>query len=332
MPHSTPSCGPLGTSPGQLRGKLPPGSSGEAGSFSSNSPVQPSKVAMAAWSLRERRTAASTRGLSTPRTWLMAAITSGEGSAPGRPSSSRKYVMTDNPGPVTSFVANPAAKRRAARGGSSRSTSRRYKGSTPSAVASLGTKRGRGRSSPVSQTRMRTGLESSRFSASSSRLRPMASRAACRRSPRSSGRATAAPPSPDRWTPAPWRRTLVPCARPDRASASSPARRACVSARCDTSRRRGQREGDVGRWLEACAGILPTSNAPLVHWRPSAGPRPTAHLPPQGNWRRTGGRHARQSRHPRHGCGERLRRLAEPPNRGLKTEGIPEQSAEAFAP
>ena len=185
-----------GTSPVKSGGKLPPHALGETSPSSSKSPAQLPKDAKAAWSLRERRTAASTRGTSTPRTSAMAVISLTGGSAPGRPSSRRTYVMTERPGAVTSFVARPAARRRAAKGGSSGSTSRRCNGSRPSAAASRGTKRGRGRSSPVSQTRMRAGLESSSFVASSYLLSPMASQAACRRSPRTSGRATAAPHHP----------------------------------------------------------------------------------------------------------------------------------------
>ncbi len=185
----------MGASGAAVAGKLPPRSPVEASPSSSNSPVQPPTDGVrAAWLLRERRTAASTRETSTPRMPAMAAIASTEGSTPGRPSSRRTYVMTDTPGAVTSFVASPAARRRAAKGGSSESTSSRCNGSTPSAVASRGTKRGRGRSSPVSHTRMRPGLESASFVARSSRVSPMASRAACRRSPRSSGRAMAVPP------------------------------------------------------------------------------------------------------------------------------------------
>ncbi len=47
----------------------------------------------------------------------MAVITLTDGSAPGRPSSRRTNVMTDTLGAVTSFVASPAARRRAAKGG-----------------------------------------------------------------------------------------------------------------------------------------------------------------------------------------------------------------------
>jgi hypothetical protein len=123
----------------------------------------------------------------------MAATTLTEGSAPGRPSSRRTYVMTDRPGAVISFVASPAASRRGAKGGTPGSTSRRCNGSMPNTAASRGTKRGRGRSSPVSHTRMRDGLESSSAVASSSLVSSRASRAACKRSPRSSGRATQPP-------------------------------------------------------------------------------------------------------------------------------------------
>jgi hypothetical protein len=85
--------------------------------------------------------AASTRGTSTPRTSAMAVITLPDGSAPGRPSSRRTNVMTDTPGAVTSLVASPAASQRPPRVGSSRSISRRYNASTPSAAASRGPKR-----------------------------------------------------------------------------------------------------------------------------------------------------------------------------------------------
>jgi len=103
--------------------------------------------------------------------------------------------MTDRPGPVTSFVASPAARRRAAKGGSPASTSKRCYGSTPRAGANRGTKRGRGHSRPDSQIRTCSGPKApvfrQRFSGS-----PAASRAVCRRSPRSSGRAMAPPMSP----------------------------------------------------------------------------------------------------------------------------------------
>jgi len=163
--------------------------------------------------------------------------------------------MTDTPGAVTSFVARPAANRRAASGGSSGSTSSRCRGSTPSTPASRGMKRGRGRSSPVSQTRIRAGLESCSLVANSSLLRPTASRAACRRSPRSSGRATAAPHHAigghTPVAPNPSAR-----ARLDRATASSSARQ-CV----DVVRPRIPGAPTGGR---AAAAIPAAPNAPGV--------------------------------------------------------------------
>lgn len=140
--------------------------------------------------------AACTRATSTPRILATSVTTLEEGSTPGRPSSRRTYVITDRPGAQTSFVASPAASRRAARGGSAGSTSSRYNDSTPSAAAKRGTIRGRGRSSPASHTLIRAGLESPKASARSSRLRPAASRAAKSRSPRRSGLATAVPHRP----------------------------------------------------------------------------------------------------------------------------------------
>lgn len=137
--------------------------------------------------------AACTRATSTPRILATSVTTLEEGLTPGRPSSRRTYVITDRPGAQTSFVASPAASRRAAKGGSSGSTSSRYSGSTPSAAARRGTKRGRGRSSPASHTLIRAGLESPKARARSSRFRPAACRAARSRSPRRSGRATAIP-------------------------------------------------------------------------------------------------------------------------------------------
>lgn len=180
---------------------------------SSISPVQPLKDAKAAWSQRERRMAASTRVTSTPRTSATAVTTTAEGVAPVRPSSRRTYVITETPGAAISFVARPAARRRAAKGGSSESASSRYKGWTSSAAANRGMKRGRGRSRPDSQTLIRAGLDNPSARARSSRVMPAAFRAARRRSPRSSGRATAAPHrQPIR--PSPWSCTLSAAAVP----------------------------------------------------------------------------------------------------------------------
>ena len=137
-----------------------------------------------------------TRASSVPRTAAMAEIAVSVGSEPVRPSSRRTYVITDIPGALISFVARPAATRNAARGGSSGSTSSNRSGSTSKAAASLGTNRGLGRSIPDSHTLIRDGLDRPSAKARSSLVRPAASRAARRRSPRRSGRATA-PPSPN---------------------------------------------------------------------------------------------------------------------------------------
>lgn len=162
--------------------------------------------------------AACTRATSTPRILATSVTTLEAGPAPGRPSSRRTYVITDRPGAQTSFVASPAASRRAAKGGSSGSTSSRYIGSTASAAARRGTKRGRGRSSPASHTLIRAGLESPKAKARSSRLRPAAFRASRSRSPRRSGRATTVPHRPaGRCCSSPRTTLATPSGRPRRA-------------------------------------------------------------------------------------------------------------------